>query len=378
MTILDRYLLKSFFFNLLFWFICIIGIFIVFDLFTHLDGLVQKGREQNNILRLIGTYYFFQSIPIGLMLSSILGLVSSMITIAMMIRNNELVPIQAAGISMLRVIRPLVLAVIFVAVVSTIFREMVLPHFLDELAMEAEDIARDRGIRLNAIIDNETGISILGDQIYRKELRISNPVFVVPKTIAKQLTRLKAANAFYRPAQNERPAGFLLVGFAEVPVILAGSSLMFQDKAIVMTHQDFPDWIESDSCFVVSKVPFNYLASNDTWRQFASTWELFNAARNNSLDVGNRVHALIHSRILQPFLDVILLFLGLPVILMGGDRNVFKAMGISGLVILSFLVIQKSCQYLGANGNMPVLGAWLPLMIFVPLAVHQILTLKTK
>ncbi|MDR2756116.1 MAG: LptF/LptG family permease [Planctomycetaceae bacterium] len=378
MTILDRYLLKSFFFNLIFWFICIIGIFIVFDLFTHFDSLVQKGKEQNNLIRLIGTYYLFQSIPIAMTLSSILGLVSAMIAMAMMIRNNELVPIQAAGISMLRIVRPLIFAVIFVAIVSTVLREAVLPHFLDELVMEADTITKDRGVRLNAIIDNETGISILGDQIYRKELRISNPVFVIPKPIAKQSTRLKAKNAFYRSEKNGHPSGFLLVDLIEIPAILNGSSLMFQEKAIVITHQDASDWVEENSCFVVSKVPFDYLASNNAWQQFASTWELFNAARNNSLDVGNRIHAIIHCRILQPFLDVILLFLGLPTILVGGDRNVFKAMGISGLVIITFLMVQKSCQYLGANANMPILGAWLPLMIFVPFAVNQILLLKTK
>ncbi|MDR2438459.1 MAG: LptF/LptG family permease [Planctomycetaceae bacterium] len=378
MTILDRYLLRSFFFNLFFWFICIIGIFIVFDLFTHLDSLVQKGKDQNNVLRLIGTYYFFKSIPIAMTLSSILGLISAMIAMAMMIRNNELVPIQAAGISTIRVIRPLIGAVILVAAVSTILRETVLPHFLDELVMEAETMTKNREIRLNAIIDNETGISILGDKIYRKELRISNPVFVIPKPIAKQLTRLKAKNAFYHPAKNGQPSGFLLVDLIEIPAILNGPSLTFQEKAIVITHQDASDWVDGNSCFVVSKVPFDYLASNDAWRQFASTWELFQAARNSSLDVGNRIHAMIHCRIVQPFLDVILLFLGLPIILAGGDRNIFKAMGISGLVIIAFLVIQKSCQYLGANANMPVLGAWLPLMIFVPFAVNQILMLKTK
>jgi lipopolysaccharide export system permease protein len=350
----------------------------VFDLFTHLDGLIQKGREQNNILKLIGTYYFFQSIPIAMTLSSILGLVSAMIAMSMLIRNNELVPMQAAGISTLRIIQPLIFAVIFVALVSTVLREAVLPHFLDELVMEAETISKDRGIRLNAIIDNETGISILGDKIYRRELRISNPVFVIPKPIAKQMTQLKAKEAIYYPAKNGRPAGFLLVGLSEVPAVLNGSSLTFQEKAVVITHQDATDWVELGSCFVVSKVPFDYLASNNAWRQFASTWELFNAARNNSLDVGNRIHAAIHCRVLQPFLDVILLFLGLPTILACGDRNIFKALGISGLVIVAFLVIQKSCQYLGANAEMPVLGAWLPLMLFVPFAVNQILMLKTK
>jgi lipopolysaccharide export system permease protein len=378
MTILDRYILKSFFFNLIFWFICIIGIFIVFDLFTHLDVLIQKGKEQNNVIKVIGIYYIFRSIPVAMMISSVLGLVSAMITVAMMMRNNELVPIQSAGVSTFRVIRPLIFAVIFVTAVSTVLREAVLPNYLDELVMEADDFDKNRGIRLNATVDNETGISIFGDEIFRKDSRISNPDFVIPRPIVKQIVRLKAKNAFHLPANQEHPSGFMLVDLTEIPTILNGSPVMFEGKIIVITHQSAPEWVKEKDCFVVSKVPFDYLASNDAWRQYASTWELVRAAQNKSLDVGYQIHAMIHSRLLQPVLDMTLLFLGLPTILVCGDRNVFKAMGISGLIVLFFLIVRESCQYLGVSGEMPVLGAWLPLMIFVPLAVNQLVMLKTK
>jgi lipopolysaccharide export system permease protein len=370
--------LKSFFFNLIFWFICIIGIFIVFDLFTHLDTLVQKGKEQNNVAKILVTYYLFKSVPIALVLCSFLGLFSAMTTMAMLMRNNELIPIQAAGVSTLRIIRPLIFAVIFVTFISTVFREIVLPHYLDELVMEANDFGKEHGIRFNATIDNETGISILGEQMFRKELRISQPNFVIPKPIVKQITRLKAKNAFHRPADQNHPAGFLLEDMIEPPAFLSGSSLLFEGKPIIVTQQDAPDWLEPNQCFIVSKVPFDYLASNDAWRQYASTWDLFHAARNKSLDVGSKVHSLIHARLLQPILDITLLFLGLPVILVCGDRNVFKAMGISGFIVFFFLVVRESSQYLGTNGEMPVLGAWLPMMIFIPIAVNQFLMLKTK
>ena len=56
--------------------------------------------------------------------------------------------------------------------------------------------------------------------------------------------------------------------------------------------------------------------------------------------------------------------------------NVFKAMGLSGLILIAFLVVCYACQFAGANGGMPVLGAWLPMMIFVPIAVNQYLLLK--
>jgi lipopolysaccharide export system permease protein len=88
------------------------------------------------------------------------------------------------------------------------------------------------------------------------------------------------------------------------------------------------------------------------------------------------MHATIHSRFTQPVLDVTLLFLGLPVLLVGRDRNVFKAMGLSGLILMAFLLVCYASQFAGANSGMPVLGAWLPMMIFVPLAVNQFLLLR--
>jgi lipopolysaccharide export LptBFGC system permease protein LptF len=63
---------------------------------------------------------------------------------------------------------------------------------------------------------------------------------------------------------------------------------------------------------------------------------------------------------------------------MGGDRNVFKAMGLSGLILLAFLLVCYASQFAGANNGMPVLGAWLPMMVFVPIAVNQYFLLKEK
>ena len=373
MTILDRYILRSFLFNFVGWNLCFVGIFVIFDLFTNLDSLLQAGKAADNIPKVIFFYYFFKSIPIVMLLGSVLSLVAAMVTVAMLMRNNELVPIQAAGVSTLRIIRPLIVAVVCITAAFFMMQECLLPNIQDQLVMEAADYAENNGTLLNVTIDGETNVNILGDRVFRSGKRISQPEFVFPKTVAKQTLRLTGEEAFYKSATKTRPAGYLLNGVRDKN-ILQGPSLMWEGQPILMTPSDTDD-LEPDQCFVVSNVPFESLASKDAWR-YASVWTLVSAARNKSLDVGTSIHASIHSRLTQPILDITLLFLGLPVLLVSGDRNVFKAMGMSGLILLAFLLVCYACQFAGANSGLPVLGAWLPMMIFVPLAVNQFILLK--
>lgn len=369
MTIVDRYILRSFLFNFLSLMFCFVGIFVVFDLFTNLDSLIQSGKAAHNIPKVIALYYLYKSIPIVMMLGSILGLVSAMVTAATFMRNNELIPIQAAGITLLRIVRPLVYAVIAVAGLFVLMRETVLPNIQDQLTMQASDFAEDKGVLCNVTIDNETNVSIIGDRVFRSEKRMTEPEFVIPKPIAKQTLRLEGGAAFQKAADNTHPAGYLLTDIAGKSDILQESSIQYEGKPIVITPKD-ADWLKSNECFIVSNVPFECLASSNAW-QYASFWSLVSAVQNQSIDTGTPLEATIHNRLTQPILDITLLFLGLPLILTGGDRNIFKAIGLSGCILILFLAVCYSCQYLGANNEMPVLGAWLPLILFVPLGVNQ-------
>ena len=373
MTILDRYILRSFLFNFIGWNLCFIGIFVVFDFFTKFDSLIQAGKAANSLPKVIFLYYFFKSIPLVLLLGSVLSLVAAMVTVAMLMRNNEFVPIQAAGISTLRIIRPLIVAVFCLTALFSLMREFLLPNVQDQIAMAASDYAENKGTLLNVTVDKEANIRILGDRVFRSEKRISEPEFVFLRTAARQELRLTGESAFYKPAAKSRGAGYLLTGVQDRHVVQI-SSIMREDKPILLTPADTDD-LEPDQCFVVTNIPFESLASRDAWR-YASLWTLISAARNKSLDVGASIHADIHSRLTQPVLDMTLLFLGLPVLLFCGDRNVFKAMGLSGLILMVFLLVCYACQFAGANSGMPVLGAWLPMMIFVPIAVNQCLLLQ--
>jgi lipopolysaccharide export system permease protein len=64
------------------------------------------------------------------------------------------------------------------------------------------------------------------------------------------------------------------------------------------------------------------------------------------------------------------LFLGLPLVITRGNRNPFIAIGVCLAIVSMFMLVVLSCKSLGAGGWIqPTFAAWLPLMIFAPLAV---------
>ena len=79
----------------------------------------------------------------------------------------------------------------------------------------------------------------------------------------------------------------------------------------------------------------------------ASTAQLIADLRNPSLDYEGDVRVAIHARIVQPLLDMTLLFLGLPLVVTRENRNVFLAMGLCILVTVTFTLVVIGLQQLG-------------------------------
>jgi lipopolysaccharide export system permease protein len=68
-------------------------------------------------------------------------------------------------------------------------------------------------------------------------------------------------------------------------------------------------------------------------------------------------------------LDVTLLFLGMPFVLSRGNRNIFVAVAQCLLLVAGFFVVVLGCQTMGNTILVPpALAAWLPMLIFVPVA----------
>ena len=102
---------------------------------------------------------------------------------------------------------------------------------------------------------------------------------------------------------------------------------------------------------MVSDVTVDELTGGTVMQRFASTGELIRALKNHSVYFSPDVRVTIHSRILQPLLDITLLFLGLPLVAARDNRNVFVAIGMCMGLVALFFMVAIACQQLG--GELP-------------------------
>jgi lipopolysaccharide export system permease protein len=369
MRIIDRYLLRQFLRAFLICFLSLTGIFIVFDAFANLEAFMHCAKG-SQMLKLVAGYYAFQPLVFFDQTSGLLALMSAMFTVTWIQRHNEMTALMAAGIPRIRIVAPVIVAAIVIDVLGVMNRELLIPHFRHEVARRPNELANDAGEELCPQSDNRTDILIRGRFAYLNQQRIDRPDFLLPPFLREYGKRLLAESAYYCPAAGGRPGGYLLDGLQDPKSLATRPSLLLDGKPVVITPRDAPAWLRPNQCFVVSDVAFEELFAGQAFRNFASTAQLISSLHNNSFDFGASIKVAIHSRIVQPVLDLTLLFLGLPLVVTRSNRNVFMAIGLCLGVVTIFVLVVIGIARLGSIELIPpVLAAWLPLFIFVPAAV---------
>jgi len=370
MRIIDRYLLRQYVQVFVICFCSLTGLFIVFHAFGNLDEFLDFAEKDGNLATILAVYYGYQTIYFFDLMSGTLALIAAMFTVTWIQRHNELTALLAAGVPQGRVMAPVIAACVAVSLIAAANRELIIPSIRSQLSSDPKDLAGDAGQPLQFRYDNATDVLIRGRKTYAREKRIEKPNFLLPLDLHRQAKAIVAADALYLPATDEHPGGYLFKRVEQPRNVDKLPSLSSRGRTLVITHQDAHEWVGPDECFVVSEVTFEQLTGGTQWQLFSSTRALIAALNSRSVEFGADVRVKIHSRLVQPLLDVTLLFLGLPLVLSRRHANVFVAVGKTLGVVVLFMVVVLGCQYLGKNVLLsPSLSAWLPLMIFVPAAV---------
>jgi len=372
MTTIDRYLLRQFLKTFAICYVSLAGLYIVFDAFTNLEEFLRCAEECGGLWRLLGTFYGYRSILFFDRTAGLLTLVAGMFTITWIQRHNEMTALLSAGIARPRIVAPILVAAVVIAVLATLNRELVIPQIRDELGRKPRDLLGDQAQPMHPRYDNQTDVLLRGKHTYRAEQRISEPSFLLPSALAEYGTQLTAEDAYYRPPSGDRPGGYLFRGVEQPRGLDQKPSLSLGDHRVLITPRDEPQWLKPGECFLVSEVTFDQLTGGRAFREFSSTAQLIAGLRNQAMAFGADLRVAIHARFVQPFLDLTLFFLGFPLVAGRGNRNVFLAIGLCLAVVTVFVLVTLGLQHLGAIYLLdPALAAWAPLMLFVPLAVWQ-------
>lgn len=369
MRIIDRYLIVTYSKVFLICFASLLGIYMVGDFVGNLHEFIDYGKVQGGLVSVLLDYYLPRVPWFFDMTSSIAGLISALFTVSWLKRNQEMTALMAAGISQFRIVLPLLLAGATISLTATLNRETTLPKARTRLTRDAQDWLGERAAPLQPKIDHVTDILIGGRYTFANEQRISEPSFQLPAWAHSFGRVLTAENAYFLPAEGDRPSGYWFKSVSQPRPITDFTSVRQGSKTVIYSPQD-TSWLAKNECFVVSGIGFEQLEGGSAWAKFASTAELVRGLRDPSYDYGADVRVAIHARLMQPFCDMTLLFLGLPVILSDRMKNVFVASSICLVVVALFFGVTITCHSLGMNYLVrPVLAVWCPLLIFVPVAV---------
>jgi lipopolysaccharide export system permease protein len=208
--ILDRYLLWLYCKTLLVCLFGLFGLFVVSDMFNNLDEFLSYGkRYAGGTAMVLVEYYTPRLLQLFDQTAGLLAMAAAAFALTWLQSTNELTALSAAGISPARTLRPLLIASMMVALVGVANREFGLPQVRNQLARNAQDWLGEAGRKCTPRYDLRTDILISGKSTYAKDQRIAEPMFRLPAFAAwgRQVT---AENAFYRPAEGNKPAGFLL------------------------------------------------------------------------------------------------------------------------------------------------------------------------
>ena len=177
MCIIDRYLLGKFVQTFLICFLSLFGLFVLIDLSTNLEKFVQAGRNAGGVLPFVARYYSYQAIGFFELISGLLTVVSAMFTVSWIQKNNEMTALMAAGITRIRILTPLIIAVAVVSLLSAANREILIPRYRAELSRRPQDPAGNKPQSLEARYDGRTNVTLGGKSTFAGQKRIQGPDF---------------------------------------------------------------------------------------------------------------------------------------------------------------------------------------------------------
>lgn len=395
-TLLDRYLIRQFVFAYLATFASMVLMYIVIDVFTKFEeftapdpakvlqkqqranqasttGVVyQKGKpviEQTGTEKLttffrnVGVYYAYR-IPVFFQrVNGIIILLAGAFTLGWMERQNELMPILAAGVPLRRLLIPLAAITGFFLILQWLDTELVIPHCADNLLRQAEDPLGKRPLLVSGTFDNRH-IHIEAKVAYPNRQMIQFARVTLPPDVSGKTLHIQSKEMFYHVGTGADDHGWFMNGCTP--------------ETLPVNHPAIRQ-LKPGQFFLHTELNYKRLVRRPNWYLFQSTVDLFEALETEEgLPQRSAVIGLMHQRLVAPFYDLLLFLLGLPIIVGRSEWNIFVR-------VAWCLMIYGLLQGLGMATSAliktdtidPALAAWLPLLILGPIVPPVLTTMRT-
>jgi LPS export ABC transporter permease LptG len=359
----DIYLLKQFFYFLL---VLLAAFVLIFDAFTMFDLLGDIARNHISIGTVLS--YFRYLVPLMVyQLAPLATLVATLVTLAVLAKNNEVVALKASGISLYRVVMPLLIAGCLVSVAMFFLDDTILP-----LANQRQDALRNeiKGRPAQTYIE-PAHQWIFGEnaKIYNYELFDFDRqlfgglnVFELDPTTFRMRRRVFATRAAWEPSES----AWILTGGWVRDFDADGHVSRFER----FTATSLPELIEQPGYF--RREVRQYYQMN--WRQLGA---YIAGLRQAGFDTA-RLSVQWHRKFAFPLIAAIIVSLCAPFAFLVGTRGAIGGLALAVGIGIAYWAAAALFEAMGSLGQLPpLIAGWAPDAIFAFLAVYFFLRIPT-
>ncbi|MCX5634479.1 MAG: LptF/LptG family permease [Planctomycetota bacterium] len=202
MKILDKYIAKNFLVGYAIAFCVLIGLRIIIDLFVNLDEFTEHADIGTiAIIKNIFLYYTLNTTLYFRDFAGMIIVVAAAFSLGKLVRHNELVAVMASGVSLKRVIVPILVLSIMLTGVLIVDQELLIPPLSDQLVRGQDALPVQERYEVWFISD-KNGSLICAKQFDVKTATLYNPTIITrwmkDKSIVWDVTgRIDAERAAY-------------------------------------------------------------------------------------------------------------------------------------------------------------------------------------
>lgn len=358
MKILTQYLLRSLLGPLLY---CVSGfslLFIINDLFDNFSDFLGSGIRFSEILR----YYALLLPPALVLILPVCLLLAMLYSLSRLTRHNEITAMRAGGVSMYRITLPY----IAIGLLAT-----GLCAFLNE------KVAPDAGYRAEQFRLFQT--SGRGEDVFLSE-NIALKYGRNDWYIQRMDTRDQSLHNV-RLLQSRADGSGRVKLEAEEARWLDGT-WWFLDVTVQHYHENGdldgpPELLFQKEMVRLRETPRTFMAEVKDPSQLSSREMLYylRSKTHISDSAQARLRVDLHARMATPFICLVVTLIGVPVGAHTGRRGVFAGIMTAMTLFFAFYALQLFSQYIAKQGLIPpVLGGWLPVVLFLvitPVMIHR-------
>ena len=368
--IIDRYIAREYLISYLIAMVVVLSMRVLIDLLIEFDEFAEttsSGAAPGalEVIRNISGYYGPKLFEYFRDFSGTIILLAAAFSLARLTRNNELVAVLASGISLKRVIAPIVFLGFLLNMLMVCDQELILPRLADKLSRRHDEMAELRLLHNLFLPDRDN--SLVYARTYDPGTQTMTDVRILLRDKGRMISRITADQARWD---------------GQAWVLSGAGACYFQ----IGDDQKNPAEIWKDISRWTSDLTPEYLwlQRHSAYKGLMSSAELTDLLRRN-LRPADRADAISekHFRFTDPVINMVMLLLGLPMLVSREKRSTKTAMffafaGAGGCFIVTFAckLLAGSGIYVGADLKQLLL-TWLPVIVFLPLSVLALDGIKT-